>query len=75
LGCTLGSAAKALDLLGFPKGSPLRVALNESGFGNHPEMIRLMAKVGKAIGEDSGFCPRSGRPDKKTDAELFYGRE
>jgi hypothetical protein len=70
---SLGSAAKAFDLLGFPKGSSLRTALNESGFGNHPEMIRLMAKVGKAIGEDSDFVRGQGGKDKKTDAEIFYG--
>lgn len=71
---SLGAGAKALDQLGFPKGSPLRVALNESGFGNHPELIRFMAKVGKAIGEDSDFVRGDqGGKDKKTDAELFYG--
>jgi hypothetical protein len=74
---TMREGARALDQLGFPKGSPLRNALDESGFGNHPEMIRFAAKVGKAIGEDSDFV----RPDAnasvkpKTDAELFYGTQ
>jgi hypothetical protein len=70
---TISSAAKALDQLGFPKGSPLRVALDDSGFGNHPEMIRLMSKVGKAIGEDADFARATTGKDKKTDAEIFYG--
>jgi hypothetical protein len=71
---TLQTAAKALDTLGFPKGSPLRNLLDESGLGNHPEMIRAFAKVGKAIGEDDNF-PRgdTGGKGKKSDAELFYG--
>jgi hypothetical protein len=70
---TLGIAAKAMDQLGFAKGSPLRVALNDSGFGNHPEMIRFMATVGKAIGEDSDFARSVTGGEKKTDAEVFYG--
>lgn len=71
---TLGVAAKALDQLGFPKGSPLRNLLDESGLGNHPEMIRAFAKVGKAIGEDSDFVRSdNAAPGKKSDAELFYG--
>ena len=71
---TLSTAAKALDTLGFPKGSPLRNLLDESGLGNHPEMIRAFAKVGKAIGEDPNF-PRGDAGGKvaKTAAEQFYG--
>lgn len=71
---SLSGAAKALDTLGFPKGSPLRGLLDDSGLGNHPEMIRAWAKVGKAIGEDSDFVrSEHNAPVKKTDAELFYG--
>lgn len=72
---TLGSAAKALDQLGFPKGSDLRVSLDESGYGNHPELIRLLSKVGKAIGEDGDFGRAAITNAPKTDAELFYGRK
>jgi hypothetical protein len=42
-------AKKALDSFGTPE---LRKLLNESGLGNHPEMIRLMFRAGKAISED-----------------------
>jgi hypothetical protein len=71
---SLEAAAKAMDSLGFPKGSPLRNYLNESGAGNHVEMIRLMAKVGKAIGEDTDFVRgNQNSAVKKTDEELFYG--
>lgn len=42
-------AKKALDSFGTPE---LRKLLNESGLGNHPEMIRLMYRAGKAISED-----------------------
>jgi hypothetical protein len=42
-------AKKALDSFGSPE---LRKLLNESGLGNHPEMIRMMYRAGKAISED-----------------------
>jgi hypothetical protein len=69
---TIATGAKALDGLGFPKGSPFRVLLEESGLGNHPEMIRAWSKVGRAIGED-GFVQASGVTTTKRDtAELLY---
>lgn len=66
-------AAKALDTLGFAAGSPFRNLLNESGLGNHPEMIRAFVKVGKAISEDSDF-PRGGvaTTGVRTLAETLY---
>lgn len=71
---SLGLAAKALDQLGFPKGSPLRNILDESGLGNQPEMIRAFARVGKAIGEDTDLARGSQNASvKPTDEELFYG--
>ena len=45
----LAVAKKALDTFGSPE---LRALLNESGLGNHPEMIRVLYRAGKAISED-----------------------
>lgn len=45
----LAVAKKALDAFGTPE---LKTLLNESGLGNHPELIRLLHKAGKAISED-----------------------
>lgn len=70
---SLGIAAKGLDLMGFPKGSPFRTLLDDSGLGNHPEMIRAWARIGKLVSED-GF-DRPGTPSSagpRSDAELFY---
>lgn len=44
-----GSAIKAINSLGTPE---LKEYLNSSGGGNHPEVIRFMAKVGSMIKED-----------------------
>lgn len=48
-------AAKGLDALGYTEGHPFRTALTESGFGNHPDMIRLARFVGSMVGEDGSF--------------------
>lgn len=40
----------------------LRTLLNETGLGNHPELVRVFARVGKAMAEDSfsGAGPTAG---------------
>lgn len=45
----LSLAKKAMDAFATPE---LRVLLNESGLGNHPEVIRVFVRAGKAISED-----------------------
>lgn len=60
-------AKKALDTLGTPE---LRTLLNESGIGNHPEVIRFFFRAGKAISADSYVGPSSGagsRPSSPRD--------
>ena len=48
-------AAKGLDALGYRQGHPFRQALNDSGFGNHPDMIRAFRRLGEMVGEDAAF--------------------
>lgn len=52
---SIAASAKALDLLGLTKGTPFRTLLNETGLGNHPEMIRAFARIGERVSED-GFA-------------------
>lgn len=52
-------AAKGLDAIGFVEGHPFRKALTESGFGNHPDMIRMARRLGELVSEDGDFV-RSG---------------
>lgn len=61
----LSVAKKALDQFGTPE---LRTLLNESGLGNHPEIIRAFYRAGKAISEDR-FVPagNGGRTGSKAD--------
>jgi hypothetical protein len=61
-------AAKALDTFGAPEGSDFRKLLTESGFGDHPEMIRMFRRVGEKLGEDkpseSSAIGKSTKPDR-----------
>jgi hypothetical protein len=45
----LSVAKKALDTFGTPE---LKQLLNDSGLGNHPEIIRAFYRAGKSISED-----------------------
>lgn len=53
---TLGVAAKGLDAMGFKAGTQFRALLNDSGLGNHPDMIRAFAKLGELAGEEGDFA-------------------
>lgn len=61
----LAVAKKALDQFGTPE---LRTLLNESGLGNHPDVIRFMFRAGKAISEDryvGGDVGKGGKSQPK----------
>ena len=47
---TLKNARLALGRFGTPE---LNAALEQSGLGNHPEVVRLLARVARATAEDS----------------------
>jgi hypothetical protein len=49
LGQNLSVAKQALDTFATPE---LKQLLNESGLGNHPEVIRVFYRVGKSVSED-----------------------
>lgn len=59
----LGVAKRALEAFASPE---LRTMLNTSGLGNHPEVIRLFNRVGKAISED-GRVVTGSRANAPTD--------
>ncbi len=51
----------------------LKGALNETGLGNHPELIRLLVRIGKGMADDSAvFVGREPAPEKSA-AEILYG--
>ncbi|TIW56713.1 MAG: hypothetical protein E5V54_11235 [Mesorhizobium sp.] len=62
---TAKAAQKAVNTLGTPE---LRTYLNASGGGNHPELIRIFAKVGAMISEDNPPTDGAGGKGKPVDA-------
>lgn len=66
----IGAAVQALIRYGTPE---LRQALDQTGLGDHPEMIRFCYRIGKAISEDA-LIPGSPAVPKppKTAAEIIY---
>lgn len=68
LAANLTVAKKALVAFGSPALSNL---LNESRLGNHPEVIRLLAKAGAAISEDSVVIGRNAEPSRTVAQRLY----
>lgn len=67
----LALAKKTIDTFGTPE---LRDLLNSTGMGNHPEVVRLMQKIGKAISEDTFVAGRGGGNTPPRDAaSILYG--
>lgn len=51
-------------------GSPLlKQIFNDTGTGNHPELIRMLSRIGKAIGEDQLVVGKVGSQPEKVPAE------
>lgn len=65
----LATAKKALDQFGTPE---LRTLLNESGLGNHPEIIRVLYRAGKAISEDRIVTGGGGQSAPQSVAQRMY---
>lgn len=64
----LAVAKSAMDKFATPE---LKTLLEESGMGNHPEVIRLMYRVGKAISQDT-FVAGDSVKANKGDARNLY---
>lgn len=69
LDANLATAKKALEAFGSPE---LKNLLNDSGLGNHPEVIRMFAKAGKAISEDTFVAGRQSPAASAQPASVLY---
>ncbi len=65
-------AARAMNQFATPA---FKEVLNNSGLGNHPELVRFMVKAGKAISEDrivSGGIPAATAGSTRSTADVLY---
>lgn len=66
----LAHAARFRDQFGTPE---LTKALNELKIGDHPEMVRLFVRAGKAMADDSFRAGRTpGNGGEQSRAEILY---
>lgn len=56
----------------FDTDGSIRAMLEETGYGSHPAVLKIFARVGKALGEDSLHHSTGGASEKPL-AERFYG--
>lgn len=67
----LGLAKRAMDAYFSPDFVKM---LNDSGLGNHPEMIRGLMKVGRLVSQDRFVAGGSGSSNQgKSAADILYG--
>lgn len=64
----LAIARKTIDTFGSPE---LKEVLNSTGLGNHPEIVKLAFKIGKAISDD-GFVRGGNTSSPRSAAEIMY---
>ncbi|MHA8112849.1 peptidase [Kosakonia cowanii] len=66
---SISTAQRALETFGTPE---LKEYLNATGLGNHPELIKVFVKVGKAMSEDGMVTGKES--GQRTAAEVLYGK-
>jgi hypothetical protein len=73
LQASIASAAHAIDRLAVPG---LREALDLTGAGNNPAIVKAFARIGQMIAEDR-FRPGNGAPpaSRRSPAEVIYGAQ
>lgn len=66
----LAAARKVIDTFGSDE---IRSLLDSTGMGNHPEVVRMLVKVGKAISEDTFVRGKPATTPTKDAASVLYG--
>jgi hypothetical protein len=52
----------------------LKAELSKTGYGNHPEMVRLLTRIGKAMAPDQLVLPGTqAGGTQKSAADVLYG--
>ncbi|MDW4578479.1 peptidase [Atlantibacter hermannii] len=69
LTASLSKAQQALETFGTPE---LKEYLNETGLGNHPELVKAFVKIGKAMSEDNMVS--AANTGQRSAAEVLYGK-
>jgi hypothetical protein len=67
-------AKRFIDRFGSPA---LKQELDKTGYGNHPEVVRLFVRLGKEMKEDKLIMPgaQSSSGAQRPIEEIFYGKQ
>ncbi len=63
-------AKRAVDRFGSPE---FKQALEETGLGSHPELVRVFLRIGKAMDNDSFVHGQPAGTNSKSHADILYG--
>lgn len=63
-------AHRALEKFGSKQ---LKDTLESTGLGNHPELVRVFSRIGKAMADDTIVRPGSEGSKQKSAEEIMYG--
>lgn len=66
---SIASARKGVERFGTPQ---LKTLLDQTGLGNHPEVVRLFHRIGTAIAEDAFVNAPSGAGSHKSAASVLF---
>lgn len=51
----------------------LKAELDSTGYGNHPELVRMLSKIGKAMSNDNRISSGTGPKTHQSLSSKFYG--
>lgn len=71
---TVDRIGRVWDRLGVAKGEGARKILDDSGLGNHPDLIKLLAFAGSTLEEASFDMPQGGGADTRPIWDRIYGQ-
>ena len=64
-------AKRVVDRFGTTE---LKDALSSSRLGDHPQLIKMLVRIGKSMSDDQLILPPSQPKGKKSPEEVFYGK-
>lgn len=65
-------AKRAVDKFATPQ---FKEQLEQTGYGNHPELVRVFARIGKLMADDRMVVPSANNSGAKSFEEVFYGKQ
>lgn len=69
---TISRVNLAIERFATPE---FKKVLNDTGYGNHPELVRIFERIGAAMAEDGNIRPSGSVGGQKPMEDIFYGKQ